>query len=250
MRHNTVYKISNKINKKFYIGAHSTDNLEDDYFGSGVILKRAINKYGIENFEKQILFDYNNREDMFNMEKMLVDSILINQLDCYNANIGGKGGSAKGSTISDEAKKNISKGLKGKISHRKGKTDIYSEETLKKMSKAQIGRKHSDKTRTKMRKSMKGSMAEKSRVAQAKRMKDPDHPAHAAAQTPEAKAKRAPKLSKALKGKPKTKEHKKNISRGKKGTIPWNKGKEHTEETKRKISEAAKRRWRKEKEDV
>jgi hypothetical protein len=60
-----VYKITNLINEKYYIGCHQTDNLDDGYFGSGVYLKRAINKYGVDNFHKEILFFCQNEEEMF-----------------------------------------------------------------------------------------------------------------------------------------------------------------------------------------
>ena len=40
-----VYKITNNINNKIYIGAHSTENKFDTYFGSGILISRAIKKY-------------------------------------------------------------------------------------------------------------------------------------------------------------------------------------------------------------
>ena len=50
-----VYKITNQINGKFYIGVHATSDVNDGYMGSGKYLKRAQNKHGIENFTKEIL---------------------------------------------------------------------------------------------------------------------------------------------------------------------------------------------------
>ena len=57
------YKIINKLNNHYYYGIHSTDNLNDGYMGSGRNLRRAINKYGIENFEKEIIKFFDTREE-------------------------------------------------------------------------------------------------------------------------------------------------------------------------------------------
>lgn len=50
-----IYKITNKVNQKFYIGIHKTENINDDYYGSGHCIKAAIKKYGID--KKKILIN-------------------------------------------------------------------------------------------------------------------------------------------------------------------------------------------------
>ena len=83
-----VYKITNTINGKFYIGCHKTYNLNDGYFGSGKILKLAVTKYGIENFVKEIIYEASTSEEMFQKEKELVQ---IGK-HSYNLKLGGQGG--------------------------------------------------------------------------------------------------------------------------------------------------------------
>ena len=47
-------------------------NPYDDYIGSGLLIIKAIAKYGISNFTKSILFDFTNKNDMNNKEKELL----------------------------------------------------------------------------------------------------------------------------------------------------------------------------------
>ena len=84
----TIYKITNIINKKYYIGMHRTKKLEDNYFGSGNALKSAVKKYGKKNFTKEILFVFDNEQDMKKKEKELV----IVSENTYNMTEGGHGG--------------------------------------------------------------------------------------------------------------------------------------------------------------
>lgn len=88
----TIYKVTNKINGKIYIGKHQTKDLNDGYMGSGKYLKRAIEKYGIDNFKKEIIFQFDNEEDMNSKEAELVNEDFVNDEKNYNLCPGGKGG--------------------------------------------------------------------------------------------------------------------------------------------------------------
>jgi hypothetical protein len=88
----TIYKITNKLDGKIYIGKHQTRDLNDNYMGSGKLIKRAIEKYGIENFNKEILFQFNNEADMNAKEAELVTEEFVKKETNYNLCHGGNGG--------------------------------------------------------------------------------------------------------------------------------------------------------------
>ncbi len=87
-----IYKTTNKINGKIYIGAHKTDDLEDGYLGSGKYIGNAIEKYGPKSFTREILETFDNPEDMYQLEAELVDEVFVNRKDTYNIKLGGQGG--------------------------------------------------------------------------------------------------------------------------------------------------------------
>lgn len=85
----TIYKITNNINGKYYIGVHKTNNPNDNYYGSGTAIKKAIKKYGKENFSKKVLYIFEFKQDAYLMESKIVD---INDPNSYNEKEGGIGG--------------------------------------------------------------------------------------------------------------------------------------------------------------
>lgn len=88
----TIYKITNQVNGKIYIGSHKTKDLNDDYMGSGKYLKHSQEKYGIDKFTKEILFVFETVEEMYAKEAELVNEEFLATENTYNLKIGGYGG--------------------------------------------------------------------------------------------------------------------------------------------------------------
>jgi len=87
-----IYKTINLINGKYYIGMHSTDNLNDGYVGSGKRLWYSIKKYGKENFKCEILEFLPDRRSLKDREKELVNENILKDSMCLNIKQGGEGG--------------------------------------------------------------------------------------------------------------------------------------------------------------
>jgi hypothetical protein len=167
MKYIFTYKIINLINNKTYIGVHSTNDLNDGYFGSGVLIKKAVKKYGIENFKMTRLKFFDNIDEAYIEESKLVTKECVSDNNTYNITTGGKGGfyhinsknkymNRLGQTHTEVAKnkisnalkkykkteahcKNIGDSLKGRNIHWKTNTHIYTNDERNKISESVSG---------------------------------------------------------------------------------------------------------------
>jgi hypothetical protein len=87
-----IYKTTCVITGNYYIGMHSTDNIQDDYLGSGKRLTNSINKHGKENHIREILEFLPDRDSLRKREAMLVREDTITDLKCMNLVPGGNSG--------------------------------------------------------------------------------------------------------------------------------------------------------------
>lgn len=161
----TIYKVTNKLNDKTYIGKHQTNNPYDNYFGSGKVIKNVIKQYGKENFKKEVLYIFDNEKEMNDKEKEIVNELFISTNKTYNTGLGGEGGPHfSGLKHSEETKKKLSEIQKGRK---------HSEETRKKISESNRRRGISEETKKKIAEKAKQRWSDKSkRDEQSERMKE------------------------------------------------------------------------------
>lgn len=192
-----IYRITNNINHKTYIGQHKYCKsllVDDGYMGSGVILKKAQKKYGIENFTKEIITIAMSRSEANVLEKYYIaKERKENNFGCYNIADGGQGGAwNKGVPCSDESKKKISESLKGRSHSEEWKRKInenstrfsghhHSEESKKKISESEKGhrpyfcRPRTEEEKQKMREKIKGrklNLSDEERAKRSERAKE------------------------------------------------------------------------------
>lgn len=86
------YRTDNLENGKYYYGVHATNNVQDNYLGSGKTLKKAIQKYGKEKFKRQDLKFFNSMLEAYEYEAQVVTRDLVADRMCYNEKPGGLGG--------------------------------------------------------------------------------------------------------------------------------------------------------------
>jgi group I intron endonuclease len=139
---NFVYITTNLINGKQYIGDHSTNNLVDNYTGSGKLINRAIKKYGKKNFKTEILEQLDTKEEAFNLQEKYITE--YNTLQPNGYNISPMGGSKYQGSCSKQTRKILSRSHTGK-KHTKEARNKISEALRQRKRKPETSKKNSDK---------------------------------------------------------------------------------------------------------
>ena len=161
-----IYVTENLINHKLYIGQKALTKKWKTYLGSGVMLRRAIKKYGKNNFKRYIINYACDEKELNNMEFIYTKLFnVVENKQWYNIIYGGGFAGLRGIKFSEEHRKNISKAKIGEKNPNYGKK--YSEEEKQKMRhrvsgeknamfgkcgelSPNYGRKHSEETKKKM----------------------------------------------------------------------------------------------------
>lgn len=146
-----IYLTTNLIDGKKYIGQHRSNIFDKSYFGSGILINKAIEKYGRENFKCEILKECYSDEELNLSEKEFVEKFdASNSDEFYNIARGGLGhtcdpwNKGKHGTVSEKSLETWKKCQHLPASEKQKKTlaEIrknisVSEETREKLSKAQ-----------------------------------------------------------------------------------------------------------------
>lgn len=128
--HHILYKTTNLQTGEYYIGMHSTNDLNDGYRGSGVRLRRSIKKYGVEQFKTEVLETFESREQLAEAEMLIVSEELLKDQSCLNLKVGGEGGSGLKSHT-EETKRKMSESKKRMTNETKQKMSIAASARLR-----------------------------------------------------------------------------------------------------------------------
>ena len=164
-KYHYIYKTTCDITGKYYIGMHSTDDLDDGYMGSGKRLWFSLNYHGKENHTKEILEFCDNREELKKREAEIVDDQLLTEDLCMNLKTGGQGGFS-----SEEHRRKFMESVNYEASHERikwlRKNDSNWNKALSDNIKTSLkkcnfdhatfkGKKHSEETKNKISEAMK-----------------------------------------------------------------------------------------------
>jgi hypothetical protein len=169
-KYHYIYKIIRLDESgKYYIGMHSTDDIDDGYFGSGTLLSRSIKKHSKDKHIKEILEFLPTREALKLREKEIVNEELLGDKRCMNLKLGGEGGGRIWSEAHREKfKASNSRGgqtafVSGQLAEARKKSHLPEAALKRKMTNAErhggifggqrfnhVGSKRSDETKAKM----------------------------------------------------------------------------------------------------
>lgn len=147
-----IYETINLINGKKYIGQHKSNRFDENYYGSGKLIKQALLKEGKENFKVIILEKCNNQKELNEKEVYYISKFnAINSNNYYNI---GAGGSSWNNSFNCRPKEERSK-IISEANHRRFQDPIerykngnamrgkhHTEEARKKMSLSRSGKNH------------------------------------------------------------------------------------------------------------
>lgn len=145
-----IYLTTNLINGMKYIGQHSSSTFDKYYYGSGVLIKKALSEYGIENFKCEIIewcdtFEYLNEREKYWIRYYNAD---LNE-NFYNKAMGGSNSKFCLRDInhpwynkkhSEESLRKMSESKQGENNPMYGKH--HTDETKEKIKNAQLGEKN------------------------------------------------------------------------------------------------------------
>jgi hypothetical protein len=119
MKVHLVYKTTLITTGEFYIGVHSTDNIEDGYLGSGKIIRASLKKHGRDAFARELLAVCESRDEALQRERELVSADVLLDPLCLNIAIGGDGPMFS-RPLTNDHKEKISRSLKGRPAPNRG----------------------------------------------------------------------------------------------------------------------------------
>ncbi len=154
-KYHYIYKTTCDVTGRYYIGMHSTDNLNDGYMGSGKRLWYSFNYHGKDNHSIEILEHLPDRKGLKKREAELVNENTLRDEMCMNLQLGGEGGSSPAQrewTIQQWKKPEYREKMSNLSSERMKKTHAAG----KIIPPDWTGRKHSEETKEKMSEVKKG----------------------------------------------------------------------------------------------
>jgi len=158
-KHHVIYKTTCLVTGKWYIGLHSTDDLNDGYLGSGAQLWKSIKKHGKNNHRVEILEHCPDRATLIKREAEIVNEDLLAQEACMNLMLGGNANREERKHTKEETRALISQRSKemwaklkadpGKLAARNAK--LAAPEHVAKRSKANTGKKRTEEQKQNLR---------------------------------------------------------------------------------------------------